>query len=74
VEEGIIPGGGTTYVNIAPALDKVEAEGDEKVGVRIVKRALEEPLRQIANNAAWKAQLSLSASRIRRSPVSALTQ
>ena len=47
VEEGIIPGGGTTFVNIIPALDKVEANGDEKVGVQIVKRALEEPLRQI---------------------------
>jgi len=59
VEEGIIPGGGTTYVNIAPALDKVEAEGDEKVGVRIVKRALEEPLRQIANNAGLEGSVVL---------------
>ncbi len=51
VEEGIVPGGGTTLVNIIPTLDKIEAEGDEKVGVRIVRRALEEPLRQIAENA-----------------------
>ncbi len=51
VEEGIVPGGGTTYINVIPELDKVEAEGDEKVGVSIVRRALEEPLRQIATNA-----------------------
>ncbi|MEW6080478.1 MAG: chaperonin GroEL [Bacillota bacterium] len=51
VEEGIVAGGGVTYVNIIPEMDKVEAEGDEKVGVAIVRRALEEPLRQIAHNA-----------------------
>ncbi|TDA69963.1 MAG: chaperonin GroEL [Clostridia bacterium] len=51
VEEGIVPGGGVTLVNIIPALNKIEASGDEAVGVRIVKRALEEPLRQIATNA-----------------------
>lgn len=51
VEEGIIPGGGTSLVNAIPALDEIEAEGDVLVGVRIVRRALEEPLRQIAENA-----------------------
>ncbi|HHY40022.1 MAG TPA: chaperonin GroEL, partial [Syntrophaceticus sp.] len=51
VEEGIIPGGGTCLVDIIPALDDIEAEGDMAVGVRIVRRALEEPLRQIAENA-----------------------
>ena len=51
VEEGIIPGGGASLVDIIPSLDKVEAEGDMAVGVRIVRRALEEPLRQIAENA-----------------------
>ncbi|HHY36016.1 MAG TPA: chaperonin GroEL [Firmicutes bacterium] len=51
VEEGIVPGGGTTYINVQKVLDEVKAEGDEKVGVEIVRRALEEPLRQIANNA-----------------------
>ncbi len=54
VEEGIIPGGGVTLVNIIPALNKIKAEGDELVGVRIVRRALEEPLRQIAENAGWE--------------------
>jgi len=51
VEEGIVAGGGTTLVNLIPVLDKIEAEGDEAVGVDIVRRALEEPARQIANNA-----------------------
>ncbi|MFQ3610465.1 MAG: chaperonin GroEL [Fimbriimonadales bacterium] len=51
IEEGIVPGGGVTLVNAIKALDAVEAEGDEKIGVHIVRRALEEPLRQIANNA-----------------------
>lgn len=51
VEEGIIAGGGVTYINIADSLDCIDVDGDEKVGVSIVKRALMEPLRQIANNA-----------------------
>ena len=51
VEEGIVAGGGTTVIDVLPALDKVEATGDEKTGVLIVKRAIEEPVRQIANNA-----------------------
>ena len=51
VEEGIIAGGGATLVSIIPALDSLQLEGDEKVGVNIVRRALEEPLRQIAQNA-----------------------
>lgn len=50
-EEGIVAGGGTTFLDILPALDKLEVEGDEKVGVNIVKRAIEEPVRQIAQNA-----------------------
>ena len=51
VEEGIVAGGGTTFIDIQPALDKLEAEGDVKTGIEIVKRAIEEPVRQIANNA-----------------------
>ncbi|MEK6534918.1 MAG: chaperonin GroEL [Thermodesulfobacteriota bacterium] len=51
VEEGIVPGGGVAYLRTLPALDKMKLEGDEAVGVRIVKKALEEPLRMIANNA-----------------------
>lgn len=51
VEEGIVAGGGTALVDVAPALDTIELTGDEKTGVAIVRRALEEPLRQIAINA-----------------------
>ncbi len=51
VEEGIVPGGGVAYIRCLPALDKLKLEGDRKIGVDIVKRALEEPLRQIAENA-----------------------
>ncbi|MDI6869777.1 MAG: chaperonin GroEL [Bacillota bacterium] len=51
VEEGIVPGGGTILVNVIPAVSAVQGEGDFKVGVNIIKRALEEPLRQIAANA-----------------------
>lgn len=51
VEEGIVPGGGVAYLRCVPALEKLKLEGDKKIGVDIVKRALEEPIRQIANNA-----------------------
>lgn len=51
VEEGIVPGGGTALIDIQPALDKIELSGDELIGLRIVRRALEEPVRQIAINA-----------------------
>ena len=51
VEEGIVPGGGTAYINALKALDSVEADGDELTGVNIIRRALEEPVRQIAENA-----------------------
>ena len=58
VEEGVVAGGGSVLVHASPALDKVEALGDEAIGVNILRRALEEPLRQIAINAARKAPLS----------------
>jgi len=51
VEEGIVPGGGVAYLRCLPALAKMQLEGDKKIGVDIVRRALEEPIRQIANNA-----------------------
>ncbi|HLT59064.1 MAG TPA: chaperonin GroEL [Limnochordales bacterium] len=54
VEEGIVPGGGTTLILLQKALDGIEAEGDERTGVQIVRRALEEPLRQIAANAGYE--------------------
>lgn len=50
VEEGIVAGGGTALIDVSSALDAVECDGDEKTGVEIVKKALEEPVRQIAFN------------------------
>jgi chaperonin GroEL len=51
VEEGIVPGGGVAMIRSIPALGKLKAEGDEQIGIDIVKRALEEPLRLIVQNA-----------------------
>lgn len=51
VEEGIIPGGGVGLLRTIPTLDKLKLEADEKIGVEIVKRSLEEPIRQLADNA-----------------------
>jgi chaperonin GroEL len=51
VEEGIVPGGGVALARCAAALDKVKADGDEQIGINIVKRAITEPLRMIAENA-----------------------
>jgi chaperonin GroEL len=51
VEEGIVPGGGVAYLRCQAAIDELNLEGDEKVGADIVKRALEEPIRKIAENA-----------------------
>jgi chaperonin GroEL len=51
VEEGIVPGGGVAYIRCIPALEKLALDGDQQVGVSIVKKALEEPLKMIAQNA-----------------------
>ncbi len=51
VEEGIVPGGGIAFIRAISSLDKVKFDGDEQIGANIVRRALEEPLRQIVNNA-----------------------
>ena len=51
VEEGIIPGGGVALIRALPTLEKLTLKGDEGVGVAIIKRALEEPIRQLVNNA-----------------------
>src|SRR5437870_3144769 len=51
VEEGMVPGGEITLINAIKALDKVQAEGDEKTGVNILRRALEEPFLQLVKNA-----------------------
>jgi chaperonin GroEL len=51
VEEGVVPGGGLAYIRALPALEQLQLDGDRQVGVNIIKRALEEPMRQIALNA-----------------------
>lgn len=51
VEEGIVAGGGTTLIDILPALDEFDEDGDVQTGINLVKRAIEAPLRQIAENA-----------------------
>jgi chaperonin GroEL len=51
VEEGIVPGGGVALLRCISALEKVKLDGEEQLGVNVLKRALEEPIRQIANNA-----------------------
>ncbi len=50
-QEGIVPGGGVAFLRTIPGLDKLKLEGDEKIGVDIVRRALEEPIRQLVENA-----------------------
>ncbi|MGB9715066.1 MAG: chaperonin GroEL [Thermodesulfovibrionales bacterium] len=51
VEEGIVPGGGVAFLRCIPALKNLKLEGDQQVGVEIIKKALEEPIKQIVNNA-----------------------
>jgi chaperonin GroEL len=60
VEEGIVPGGGTALLRCLPALEKLKLHDDEAVGVNIVKRALEEPTRQIAQNAGHEGAVIVS--------------
>ena len=54
VEEGIVPGGGIALLRCLPALNALKTEGEEALGVNIIRRALEEPVRQIANNAGFE--------------------
>ena len=69
VEEGIVPGGGTAYIDIIPKVTKVvnELHGDEKIGGKIILRALEEPVRQIAFNAGLEPSVILE--KVKNSPV-----
>ena len=59
VEEGIVPGGGVAYIRTLPALDKLKLEGDQQVGVNIVKKALEEPLKMIVFNAGHEGSIAV---------------
>ena len=63
VEEGMVAGGGSVLLHAIPSLDKVEALGDEATGVNILRRALEEPLRQIAANGGWEGSVVVEAVR-----------
>ena len=63
IDEGIVPGGGVAYLRVEGALKKVRVRGDEKIGVEIVRKALEAPLRQIAENAGFEG--SVVAERVR---------
>jgi chaperonin GroEL len=60
VEEGIVPGGGVALVRGAKALDKMKLEGDQKVGLEIIRRAIEEPMRWIATNAGHEGSIVVS--------------
>jgi len=57
VEEGIVPGGGVAYIRTLPGLDKAKLSGDQQIGLNIVKRAIEEPLRMIAANAGYEGSI-----------------
>jgi chaperonin GroEL len=66
VEEGLVSGGGTVYIILLPALDAIEAYGDELTGIQIIRRALEEPVRQIATNAGMEG--SVVVGRVKQEP------
>ncbi len=66
VEEGIVPGGGVALIRAQKALDKLELAGDEKVGAEIVRRAIEAPLRQLADNAGLEGALVVSEAKRRK--------
>ena len=68
VEEGIVPGGGVAFIRALPALEKLKLEGDEQIGVNIVRRSLEEPLRMIASNAGHEAAVVLGKVRDSKDP------
>ena len=57
VEEGIVPGGGVAYIRAMKSLEKAKGEGEEQLGFNLVKRVLEEPVRQIANNAGFEGSI-----------------
>ncbi len=66
IEEGIVPGGGVALIRASESLDKIKASGEEKVGIDILKRALEEPLRQIAKNAGYDSPVVVAEVRKRK--------
>ena len=69
VEEGIVPGGGVAFIRAQKALDDVDVtDEDERIGVQIIRRALEEPLRQIVNNAGFEGAIVVEKVRVEKNP------
>jgi chaperonin GroEL len=68
VEEGIVPGGGVALLRAASAIDRLKLEGDEKVGAGIVRRALEEPIRQIVENAGLEGSVVVERVKAEKTP------
>ena len=68
VEEGIVPGGGVAYIRTIPVLEKLVLEDDQQVGVNIVKKALEEPLRMIAANAGMEGSIVVEKVKEKKGP------
>jgi len=68
VEEGIVPGGGVALVRCIPALEKLKAESDEQIGINIVRRALEEPLRMIVANAGYEGAVVVQKVKLNSNP------
>src|SRR5438045_6877501 len=68
LEEGIVPGGVVVFLRSIQALEKLELEGDEQIGVTIIKRALEEPLRLIASNAGHEGAIVVNKVRESKQP------
>jgi chaperonin GroEL len=68
VEEGIVPGGGVALLRAASALDGLKIEGDEKIGYDIIRRACEEPVRQISGNAGFEGAIVIEKIRVNKDP------
>jgi chaperonin GroEL len=68
VEEGIVPGGGVALLRAASALDNLKIEGDEKIGYDIIRRACEEPVRQISGNAGFEGAIVIEKIRANKDP------
>ncbi len=69
VEEGIVPGGGVALLRAAMALKDVKATGDEQIGIDIIRRACEEPCRQISGNAGHKGAIIVEKIRAEKNPM-----
>jgi chaperonin GroEL len=68
VEEGIVPGGGVALLRASTALDNLKGEGDEKIGIDIVRRACEDPTRYIASNGGWEGAIVIEKVRSSKDP------